>query len=228
MVCVECLIPKSFLTESLLGLVFLGYVMLVLWASKLLYERLVGRGFPTMVSVYFVRKFIHVFAGGFVALAIPFLFTSPIIPTSLALVLAFLTYIPHRRGKLMYWFQVEENMYEVNFCIMWGLSIFLGWLLLGSSLYALIPVVFVSFGDAVTGVVRNLIYRRRTKSWVGNLAMFTAIAPAGYFLAGWLGIVAAGLSSIVEHFEFPPIDDNILVPATALAVVLVGIWMKAI
>lgn len=228
MVYVECLFPRNLPTESIIAVVLFFYVMFVLWVSKVLYEVLVGRGFPEKVSVYFMRKFIHAFGGGFVALTVPFLFTSPVIPTILALTFALLTYIPHRRGKLMYWFQVEENMYEVNFCIMWGISMLLMWILLGSPIYALVPITFISFGDAVTGVVRNIIYGRRTKAWVGNLAMFTVIVPIGYLLAGWLGVIAAGLSSIAEHFEFPPIDDNVLVPSTALAVMLVGAFMKII
>jgi hypothetical protein len=36
-------------------------------------------------------------------------------------VLAVGNYLPHRLKKLNYWYQVEENMYEVHFIIMWGL-----------------------------------------------------------------------------------------------------------
>jgi len=34
----------------------------------------------------------------------------------------------------------------------------------------------------------------------------------GFILAGYPGVVAAIVSSIVEHYEFPPyIDDNVLI-----------------
>ncbi|MGC8975066.1 MAG: dolichol kinase, partial [Thermoprotei archaeon] len=85
----------------------------------------------------------------------------------------------------------------------------------------LIPVLFMSFGDAATGVVRNLIYRKRTKSWWGNLAMFLVCLPIAYYFVGPWGIPVAALSSYIEHYEFNPIDDNILISTTAFLTLLI-------
>jgi len=138
----------------------------------------------------------------------------------MALLLAVLTYIPHRTGNLMYWFQVEENMYEVSFCVMWGLIIALGWLVSeGNFWFGVLPVLFMSVGDAVTGIVRNMLYKRRTKSWWGNLTMALFSIPAGAIL-GFAGVIAGALASFIEHFEFNPIDDNVTVPALSFIILL--------
>jgi dolichol kinase len=208
------------LVEAGIATVLFIYVMGVVVGTKYIYNYLRGRGLPHNVVVYYNRKVIHVFAGGVVALLVPIFFTSPIVPTIIAAILTLVTYLPHKRSKLMDWFQVEDNMFEVNFCVMWGVSIFVAWVLLGSPLYAVLPITFMAFGDAVTGFVRNLMYKRRTKSWWGNLAMFTVSAPIGYYFLGWLGLPIAAIASLIEHFEFKPIDDNVLISTVTLAYIL--------
>lgn len=210
------------LREAVYALVLFMWVMfIVLVVSRKLYKYMVGKGFSHNVAVYYNRKLIHSAAGGFVAFLVPYLFTSPILPFILAIVLATLTYIPHRTGKLMYWFQVRENMFEVHFCLMWGIVITLAWLLFdGNFWYGVIPVLYMAFGDAITGVVRNILYGRRTKSWWGNIAMAIVCIPLGLKL-GVAGAIGGLTASIIEHFEFKFVDDNITVPLTAFLVILV-------
>jgi len=199
---------------------FAWIVLLVTVVTKKLYEWMRSRGLPHNVAIYYNRKVIHMGAGGLVALLTPLVFRTPALPFAFAMLLAALTYVPHGTGRLLYWFQDPENIYEVHFCITWGLSWVLSWLLLGTMLYAVVPTAFMSFGDAVTGFVRNLLFRRRTKSWVGNAAMAAVCVPVGYAYAGPWGALAGLASSVIEHFEFGPVDDNITVPLTALAVLL--------
>ncbi len=208
--------------EIVYGAVLLVYVALVVFAAKPLYHYMRGRGLAHNVAVYYNRKFIHVFGGGVVALLVPLLFTTPLIPFAMALVLALITYYPHRTGKLMYWFQVEENMYEVNFVLAWGASLLLVWLATESLYLAVLPALLISFGDAVTGVVRNALFQRRTKHWTGNLAMLLVSIPIGYAYAGLVGLLAGVVASIVEHYELPPIDDNVLIALSTLAILLAG------
>jgi len=217
----EVLDPKNPFMEVTTAVALLVYATAVVFATKWLYNLMRSKGLKHNVAVYYNRKVIHVFAGGVVALLVPFLFTSPILPFIIAMILAFFTYLPHRNGKLMYWFQVKENMFEVNFCIMWGVSVFLAWFLFGNPVYALVPVLFMAFGDAITGVVRNTLFKRRTKSWWGNLAMFAVCAPIGFLLLhSWWGVAIAALASFAEHFEFKPIDDNVLISASSFTAVL--------
>ena len=102
------------------------------------------------------------------------------------------------------------------------MSVLLSWLIFRDMIYAVVPTAFMSFGDGVTGVVRNAVYKRRTKAWIGNLAMAAFCVPVGYAIAGVWGALAGAASSVIEHFELKPLDDNITVPLTALAVLVIG------
>ncbi|MEM0044440.1 MAG: dolichol kinase [Sulfolobales archaeon] len=215
------LIPSNMFSETAYSIALLIYVLAVVYATKLVYSILSRRNMPHNVIVYYNRKIIHVFAGGVVALLVPIFFTSPLLPMILALALAIMNWIPHRTGKLLYWYQVEDNMYEVNFCIAWGLIIAVSWIFFGTPLYGIIPVLFMSFGDAATGFVRNTLYRKRTKSWWGNLAMFIVCASISYYYIGLWGIPVAAVASFIEHYEFNPIDDNILISVSTFLLLII-------
>ncbi len=219
----DVLVPRDPLAEVLIAIPLFFYVLGVLVLTKYVYEFLRARGLSDNVVVYYNRKIIHMLAGGAVALAVPHLFTSPLVPTLFALGLAVMTYVPHRTGRLLYWFQVRDNMYEVNFCIAWGLALLVLWTMFGGPLYAVIPLAFMSFGDAATGIVRNTLYRRRTKSWIGNLGMLAVTLPIGIYYAGLVGAAAALVASLVEHYEIPPaLDDNVMITLSTLLVLAVS------
>ncbi len=214
------LLPRNPVQEIIYAVILMVYVYGVLLLTKKLYDIMRKRGLPHNVAVYYNRKVIHVLAGGVVALLTPILFTSPLIPFILGLALAVFTYLPHKTGKLMYWFQVEDNMYEVNFCLMWSFAILVLWLIFGNPWLAIVPISFMAFGDAATGVVRNYLFGRRTKHWAGNLAMLLVCLPIGFFYAGLTGVIAAIIASIIERFEFNPIDDNVLITLSSMLVLL--------
>ena len=214
------------LTEVLYALGLFAWVIVVVQViSRAVYEAAKKRYGDEYVGIYFARKVIHILAGGLVALLIPVfnLFDDFILPLALAIVLAFLCWWPHRTGKLMYWFQDPSNMYEVDFCLVWGILMALSWLLTGGWWLGVVPILFMALGDGITGIVRNFLFKRRTKHWSGNVAMFAICAPMGYFLGPFnlAGVIAAALASLVEHVEKigrTYIDDNITVPITAFAV----------
>jgi phytol kinase len=197
----------------------------VLFVSHVLtrwtYRKMVSLDMPHHVAVYYNRKIIHILAGGVVAVLVPFIFKTFTPILALVGVLSVGNYLPHRLKRLNYWYQVEENMYEVHFIIMWGLVMGLGFLL-DNVMMAVLPILFMSVGDGVTGIVRNALFRRRTKSWWGNLAMAAFCIPAGFMLQGVFGGLAGALASVVEKFEFGPIDDNITVPLSGFLVLLIA------
>jgi hypothetical protein len=47
--------------------------------------------------------------------------------------------------------------------------------------------------------------------------------PAGIIL-GIAGVLAGAIVSVVEHFEFGPIDDNITVPSISFLILLLAIF----
>jgi len=196
---------------------FVWVIFVVKYFSRRVYDLAVKNGYPPESATYFGRKAIHIFASGLIALSLPFLFKEPFLPFLSALILALYTYLPHRKKQLYQWFQAKDNLREVNFCLMWGLVILIGWFFDKSFWLGVIPALFMSFGDGVTGIVRNLKYKKRTKAWEGSLAMLIVCVLIGLKM-GWPGIIAAISATIFERFEF--IDDNISVPLISFLVLL--------
>lgn len=194
------------------------FVLLVI--SKKVYEFALKKGRSTNSSIYFSRKVIHFLAGGLTALFLPFVAREPILPALIALGLALATYVPHKLNRRMYWFQDPENMYDVDFTLSWGLIIFLTWYIDKSFWLGVIPVLFMAFGDGITGIIRNLKYNKRTKAWEGTAGMLVMCIILGAQM-GIAGILAGILCSFVERIE--NIDDNITVPAVSLFI-LVGAY----
>jgi phytol kinase len=110
-----------------------------------------SRRFGHMRAVYFDRKIIHVLAGGLVAVLVPF-FSSWVVPTGAALVIALFLYIPHKTGRLLWWFQDPDNMYEVSFAVMWALAVALGWGVLGDWRLGLVPALLWRWGTRPRGL----------------------------------------------------------------------------
>ncbi|MEM2237421.1 MAG: hypothetical protein QXR26_07935 [Candidatus Caldarchaeum sp.] len=207
------------LNEVLATTALFAWVLFVsLFLTRKIYEKMVTKGVEHHVAVYYNRKIIHILAGGLVAILVPYVLNNLLLVTVLVAVLAVGNYIPHKRGKLYHWYQVEENMFEVHFIIMWGLIMGLGFLL-GDLRIGILPTLFMSVGDGVTGLVRNALYRRRTKSWWGNLAMALFCVPTGFAMLDVAGAVSGAVASVVEKFEFGKIDDNINVPLTSFVTV---------
>lgn len=193
------------------------FVILIL--SKNIYSFALKNGRSNDSSIYFSRKVIHLLAGGITAGLLPFFAHEPILPAGLAFGLLFITYIPRKTNKLFYWFQDHENIHEVNFILIWGLIIFLTWYIDKTFWLGVIPVLFMAFGDGITGIIRNIKYKKRTKAWEGTIGMLVLCIIIGAKL-GLAGILAGIVCSFVERVEF--IDDNISVPIISLFILLVA------
>ena len=185
--------------------------------ARWVYDLAVKKGYPPDSATYFGRKIVHLFGAGFVTLSIPFLFREPFLPFLSALILAIYTWFFHKRERVFQWFQIKNDLKVVNFSLMWGLSILIGWFFDKTFWLGVIPALFMSFGDGVSGIVRNLKYKKRTKSWEGSLAMFLVCALIGLKM-DWAGIVAAIFATLVEKSEI--IDDNISVPIVSFLILL--------
>ena len=221
-------IIRTLIQNELFWFIILSiYATAVTLGTKKTYQLMKNKGIKNNVAVYYNRKLIHMFAGGVVVLIVPFVFSTPWYPLLAGLILTILTYIPHATGNILYWFQTKENLNDVNFCIMWALTVFLLWIILGNPWIAIIPPVFMAFGDGVTGIVRNAVFKKRTKHPIGNVFMVIVCIIFGYVLAGqagipiW-GIIAGIVASVVERYEFGPIDDNILITISASIILYIG------
>ncbi len=207
------------------------YPMAIVFLTKSTYKMMKQRGFEDMVAVYYNRKIVHMAAGGVVAIAVPFIFDSWIYPLAIGIALTLITAAPRLKGQTMDFMQTKENWNDSKFTLMWGISIAAMWIIFGNPFLAIIPALFMAFGDAVTGVVRNALYKKRTKSPVGNVFMLFVCVAIGYAIVSlavknlsplW-GVAAAIAASIIERFEFGPIDDNVLITIVTMVVLGIGV-----
>ncbi|WP_440948626.1 hypothetical protein ACSAZL_10580 [Methanosarcina sp. T3] len=78
-------------------------------------------------------------------------------------------------------------------------------------------MLFMAYGDVISGIIRNLKYNKRTKAWEGTAGMFVLCIIMDAKM-GVAGILAGIACSFVERIE--NMDDNITVPAVSLSVLL--------
>ncbi|MEM0264616.1 MAG: hypothetical protein QXP13_01330 [Candidatus Methanomethylicia archaeon] len=160
-------------------------------------------------AAYIGRKVVHILNGGITTICTALFYEGYYWIVSIAALLIALYIDYRRRTNIMYWFQVEGNRYEVHFAIMFGLILYLG-VFLGDVWIGLIGMLFMSFGDAVTGLIRAFRQRRQVKSWDGTIAMFIVCSFIAFFKYGFYGVFMALISSLVERI--PKVDDNVMVP----------------
>ena len=200
---------------TLVLLLWMAFVLLV--ASRRLYDYVLRRGWDPKRGTYLGRKFVHIFGAGVVAVTLPFEFHEPWFPFLFAMFLAGLTFILHRSNHIWYWFQDPANYSETYFALAWGAAVLLTWFVDKTFLLAVVPTLFMAWGDGVTGVVRNLLYKKRTKAWEGSLAMLIVCVMVGA-LMGLAGVLAGVVATAVERFD--GLDDNISIPLVSLAILI--------
>ncbi|MBV5308270.1 hypothetical protein [Chromatium okenii] len=205
------------------------YVLAVLFLTRLPYQMMVTRGMEPIRAVYYVRKMVHMLAGGMGSIMVPLVFIDPWYPLVSGLLLTLLLYFAHVSGLRFYWFQTDDNRNDVKFALMWSSSISLLWWVLGDPWLAILPSLYMAFGDGITGIVRNAVIRKRSKNPIGNVFMLLLCAPLGWYIGAqadpsipvW-GLLSAIVATMIERYEFGPIDDNILITVAASSVLLLG------
>lgn len=167
----------------------------------------VSRKMHERFGTYIARKTIHVLSAGVSVLLMPFLFNDLLFPLLLAGFAVALTLTGHI-WKTFPWFQEKKNYADIYFTFACAVLLTVFWNYI--RWIGVLSVLFMAWGDGLTGVVRNFVYKKRTKGLWGNVAMFIVCASLGYFTLGYVGLIGGVFSAIVEKFEW--IDDNISVP----------------
>ena len=223
------------LFQIILSIILILYAILVSLVTKKTFDLMVSIGIKKIDAIYYNRKLVHILAGGVIALFVP-LFPTPLFPLFSGIILAIFTYYSHKKGQMLYWFQNNKDLNDVSFCLMWGFTVFILWTITGSAWISIIPITFMAFGDGITGIVRNAMFKKRTKHPLGNLYMFGICAPFGFIFAQlssisgmiiW-AVMAATVASIVERYEFGPIDDNILITISSSIIIYIGFLVNTI
>jgi hypothetical protein len=213
----------------ILSIILILYAILVSFITKKTFDFMISHNIKNNDAIYYNRKLVHILAGGVIALFVPF-FPNPIFPLISGIILSIFTYYSHRKGQMLYWFQNRNDFNDVTFCLMWGFTVFILWTLTKNPWISIIPITYMAFGDGITGIVRNALFKKRTKHPLGNLYMFGICAPLGFIFAQlssisgliiW-AVIAAAVASIIERYEFGPLDDNILITISSSIVLYIG------
>jgi len=124
----------------------------------------------------------------------------------------------------------KKTLSEVWFALI-ALPVFgITWLWLQRPLIGLACLLYMAFGDCVTGIVRSLVYHRPTKGLWGSLAMFAVSFVISLMLIKplWIGVAGATAATAAE-WAFGETglikygDDNWAVPLAGLIVILVAL-----
>ena len=224
------------MASDMVWFVILGaWAVIVVFAIKPFYDYLRKQGSQHMVAVYYNRKVAHMLAGGVPVIAAPIVFDDPIWVLLGGILGSIGLATTHLMDRRLWWMQTEQNMNDATFALMLGISVYIIWEYSNEPWLAVLPSLFMAFGDGVTGIIRNKLFKKRTKSAWGNLGMAALCLPLGYGLGLmaepeiplW-GLLSGLTASIVERYEFGFIDDNIIIVVFSSAIIIFGLTIGPI
>jgi len=180
-----------------------GAVLVGLYLANYFYDK--------GVEQYISRKVGHG-VGGMGFLLCVFLFSSPwwplILSGGFALLLGGARLVKPMAFRGVGGVGRQHALAEVWFPIAGTISIGIGWGLLDNPWLAVVPILFMAWGDMLTGIVRSRIYGREVKGNLGSVAMIIVCLIVAYFFEPyWIGAVGAVVATLVERFT--PISHGI-------------------
>jgi phytol kinase len=204
-------------------LLIIFIIMAGLWLSNAAYDR----GVPQYVS----RKIGHG-AGGVCFLLAPFVFSSVWIPLILACAFSFILILarlmkPDTFRGVGGNGRSRDSYAEIMFAAVAVPVYLLGWHGINQPYYATATLLFMAWGDGVTGLVRAKIYRKPVKGFWGSLAMLLVCLALAWLLIKpfWIG-AAGAFAAVIAEFSFGDvgfikrIDDNLAIPVVSLSVLM--------
>jgi len=207
--------------EIPLAVISIGVALVGLWISNLTFDR----GVPNYIS----RKIGHL-AGG-IAFLIAFFLSTPgwaIIVASgfgVLLLVARLVKPEIIRGVGG---TGRDNRVLAEIWFPWvAVPVFIvSWLWLNQPAVSVACLLFMAWGDGITGLVRSMVYRKAVKGLWGSFAMacICLVIAAIFIRPFWIGIVASVVAVIVErtfgeYGIFKWGDDNWAIPLASMATV---------
>jgi dolichol kinase len=198
-------------------------VLTGLWIANILYD--------LRVPHYISRKVGHS-AGGVSFVLSPFLFSSAWWPIGLAGAFSIVLWLARRLRPRTFRGvggsgRHPNVMAEVWFALISVPVFAIGWLWLHLPWIAMSCLLFMAWGDCLTGLVRSQVYGRAVKGLWGSVAMLVVclIIAWAFVQPLWIGILGAGVATITEyafgdtgHVKWA--DDNWAVPVLSLAAIL--------
>jgi len=208
---------SNLLREIPYAILIAGAVLVGLYLANYFYDK--------GVEQYISRKVGHG-VGGVGFLLFVFLFSSPwwplIIAGGFTLLLGGARLIKPQTFRGVGGTGRQHAFAEVYFPVAGTLSIAIGWAWLDNPWLAVVPILFMAWGDMLTGIVRSRIYGREVKGNLGSVAMIIVCLVVAYFFQPyWIGAVGAVVATLAERFT--PLskgiwDDNWTIVLSSLLV----------
>lgn len=206
--------------EAPYAILIAGAIAVGLYVSNILYD--------LKVPHYISRKIGHA-AGGLGFLLCIFLFSSGWWPLILSTCFVLLLwgarlFKPDTFRGVGGSGRPTNTMAEVWFPLSAIPLIAVGWIWLGRTVETIVCLLFMAWGDCVTGLVRSQLYHRAVKGLWGTLAMaVTCVSIAWAFIHPfWIGLTAAAVATVTEYLcgdvgLITKLDDNLAIPLTSFA-----------
>ena len=211
---------------SELPLLFLiaGIVLVGLYLSNILYDY----GVPQYIS----RKVGHG-VGGMGYLMCMLLFSTPWYPLILSggftLLLGGARLLRPSTFRGVGGSSRSHALAEIWFPLAGTLSLVVGWVWLNNPHLAIVPILFMAWGDMVTGLIRAKVYGKEVKGNYGSLGMLVVCLLVGtLFTPYWIAAVGAVVATLAERWT--PIskgfwDDNHTIIISSL-LVMGALWIN--
>jgi|WetSurMetagenome_2_1015567.scaffolds.fasta_scaffold536119_1 phytol kinase len=212
------------LAELPYALIIIGAVLVGLWISNILYD--------LKVPHYISRKVGHS-AGGLAYLSSVFLFSSAWWPIILSFSFGLILWIARFRHPRTFRGvggsgRSPHSLSEVWFAWIAVPVFAVGWLWLNQPFLAVSCLLFMAWGDCVTGLVRSEIYGKPVKGLWGSLAMLLVclVISWAFIKPFWIGAIVSVVATITE-WSFGDVglikwaDDNWAIPVVSLVFLLI-------
>lgn len=208
------------ISELPYALLLISAVLVGLYLANVLLDH----GVPQYIS----RKIGHL-GGGVAFLLCPFLFSSFWLP--FILTVGFTALLLYAR-----WFRPTtfrgvggsgrpHAFAEIHFPATGVILIGVLWGIYHEPWLAIVPLLFMAFGDSITGLLRSYFYKREVKGWWGTIGMLPSCLLLAYFFHPYyIGAIGAVVATAVEKFGKTTryTDDNLYIPlSSALVMALV-------
>jgi len=210
-------------SETQYAVLVVGVVLSGFWISNIVYDLKV----PHHIS----RKIGHA-AGGLAFFICVLFFSSALLPMILAglfvvLLLSARLFIPGMFRGVGGAGRSMRAYSEVWFALV-AIPVFgIAWFWLDQPLVALASLLFMAWGDCLTGITRSQVYHREVKGFWGSVAMLLVCLVISWVFVKpfWIG-AAGSLVAVTSELAFGETgffkwaDDNWAVPISSMAVIL--------
>jgi phytol kinase len=211
------------ISEFPYAVIVIGAVLVGLWVSNTLYD--------LKVPHYISRKIGHS-AGGLGFLTMVFAFSSAIWPMILAFSFGLILWLARlwRPGTFRGVGGSGRNAnVKAEVWFAWtAVPIFaVGWLWLNQPFITVSCLLFMAWGDCVTGLIRSEVYHKPIKGLWGSVAMLIVclVISWAFIKPFWIGAAGSAVATIIE-WSFGDVglikwaDDNWAIPVFSLGFIL--------